>query len=56
MMTSTPWAAAGRLDGGVLEDQSFGHGIARIDAVENLPQGVGLAGTVVPRFRQSEAV
>jgi CheY-like chemotaxis protein len=38
-----------------VEDESLGHGIARIDALENLPQGVGLARTVVPRFRQSEA-
>ena len=55
MMTSAPWAAAGRLAEGALEDQSLGHGIARIDALEDLPQGVDLARTVVPRFRPSEA-
>ena len=55
MMTSPPWAAAGRLAGGALEDESLGHGIAPCDALEDLPQGVGLARTVMPRFRQSEA-
>ena len=54
-MTSAPCAAAGRLAGSALEDQSLGHGIARIDALEDLPEGVCLAGTVVPRFRHSEA-
>ena len=55
MMTSAPWAAAGRLAGGALEDESLGHGIARSDALEDLPLGAGLARTVVPRFRQFEA-
>ena len=51
MMTSAPGAAAERLAGGALEDQPLGHGIARIDALEDLPQGVAF----VPRFRPSEA-
>ena len=55
MMTFAPGAAVGRLAGCALEDESLGHGIARIDALEDLPQGVGLPRTVVPRFRQSEA-
>ena len=54
-MTSAPWAAAGRLVGRALEDESLGHRIARIDALEDLPEGVDLARTVVPRIRPSEA-
>jgi CheY-like chemotaxis protein len=55
-MTSAPWTAVGRLAGGALEDQSLGHGIARFADLEDLPEGVNLACTVVPRFRPSEAI
>jgi len=41
MMTSAPWAAAERLAGGALEHRSLGHDIARIDALEDLPQDAG---------------
>ena len=55
MMTSAPWAAAERLAGGALEHRSLGHDIARIDALEDLPQDAGFVRTVAPRFRHSEA-
>ena len=55
MMTSAPWAAAERLAGGALEDRSLGQDIARIDALEDLPQDAGFVRTVAPRFRHSEA-
>jgi len=55
MMTSAPWAAAARLAGGALEYEPLGHGIARIDALEDLSERVDLARTVVPRVRPSEA-